>query len=115
MSVTVAGSRASESSAVTVTSTATPVASASGLRSVTVGATVSTVIVRAADAGDVLGAASVALAVYTWTPSATSVRSIDQVPPAVAVVVPLEVAPSNSSTVLAASALPARVRSPSRS
>ncbi len=114
MAVTVAGSRASDSSAVTVTSTATPVASASGLRSVTVGSMVSTVIVRAADAGEVLGAASVALAVYTWTPSATPVRAMLQVPP-VAVVVPLEVAPSNSSTVLPASAVPAIVRSPSRS
>ena len=50
------------------------------------GAVVSTVIRRVADAADVLPAASVALAVYGWLPSAT-LRVNDQVPSA-AVVVP---------------------------
>jgi hypothetical protein len=58
----VALASASEKVALTVASGATPVSSASGLRELTVGATVSTVIVRSVEAGEVLSAASVAVA-----------------------------------------------------
>jgi hypothetical protein len=61
--VTVAGSRASDGVALMAGVTETPVASASGSWAVIVGATLSTVIVRAAERADVLRAASVAVAV----------------------------------------------------
>ena len=59
------------------------------------GAAVSTRTVRVFDAPEVFPAASVALAVYVCEPS-VALSVSDQVPPAVAVVVPRWVAPSET-------------------
>src|SRR5262245_42687197 len=74
-----------------------------------VGATVSTVRARAADDAPVLPAASVAVAVKLWPPLASVAVVYDHAPLAFAVAVPIWVDPSNSLTVLPASAVPVRV------
>src|ERR1700761_5660126 len=74
------------------------------------GATVSTVTVRAAEAALTLPATSTAFEVKAWLPSARVPVANVQAPLALAVAVPIWVAPSNTSTVLPATAVPARVR-----
>jgi hypothetical protein len=54
------------------------------------GPVVSTTTVLAADATEVLPAASVAVAVYEWVPSATDATAFVHAPPASAAVVPFE-------------------------
>ena len=76
------------------------------------GALVSTVMVRAAELGDALPAASVATAVIAMLPSesAALVGMVkDQVPELSVVVLPREVVPAKSSTELLASAVPVKV------
>ena len=72
------------------------------------GAAVSMVTGRGVEATEVLPAASLAVAVMERTPSLRAELVMDQLP-AVAVVVPMEVTPSNSSTVESASAVPLKV------
>ena len=74
------------------------------------GATVSTVTFSAAEAALMLPAASIALAVKAWLPSASVAVAKLQAPLPLAVAVPIWVAPSNTSTVLPAAAVPVRVR-----
>jgi hypothetical protein len=50
--------------------------------------------------------------VYVCEPSATETRALAQLPTPVTVVVPLEAAPSNTSTVALGSAVPASVNEP---
>jgi hypothetical protein len=76
------------------------------------GADVSTVTVTAFDAEELLPAASIATAVYVCAPSATPVGALLHAPPPLAVVVPRDAAPSKTSTVAAASAVPERVTFP---
>ena len=72
------------------------------------GAVVSTSIVISEDAADSFPAASVAVTVKTLSPS--DVASVNEkLPSESAVVVPREVSPLNSSTVLSASAVPSIV------
>jgi hypothetical protein len=47
-----------------------------------------------------------------WEPSLTPLSDFDQLPAPLAVVVPFDVAPSNTSTVLLASAVPDTVTPP---
>ena len=74
----------------------------------TPGAVVSMVNASALEAALTLPAASVALTVMLWVPF-PSVGVRDQVPSAVAAVVPSTVVPSYTVTVLSASAVPARL------
>jgi len=73
------------------------------------GAVASIVMLRAPEAAEAFPAASVAVAVMEWTP-AVRLMSLVHEPVTLAMVVPLEVAPSKSSTVLLASAVPEIVR-----
>ena len=73
------------------------------------GATVSIWITRAAEAGEEPPSVR-AFAVNRYAPSAGTVTIRLQVPDSVAVAVPNEVAPSNTSTVAPACALPESVR-----
>ena len=73
------------------------------------GAVVSIVIDKADDATLTLPAASVAFAVMLCTPFARVELVIDQLPEPSAVAVPIRVVPSNSVTVLFASAVPLNV------
>ncbi|SHA08785.1 hypothetical protein BTHERMOSOX_204 [Bathymodiolus thermophilus thioautotrophic gill symbiont] len=77
---------------------------------VIVGATVSTVIAKTAEASLVLPAVSVAFAVILCVVSALKSTSLEKLPPLSAVTVPNEVAPLNNSTVAFASAVPERVK-----
>jgi hypothetical protein len=76
------------------------------------GARVLTVTVTAFEAWEVFPAASVAFAVYVCDPSATPDSVLLHAPLASAVVVPTELAPSETVTVLFASAVPAIVTLP---
>src|SRR5687768_757988 len=103
----------SEKVAVTLAPTAIPLAPAVGTVLETSGGTGSPVDVRAAEAGEAWVAAAVAVAVWVWTPSATPLSGMLQLPPAEAVAVPRLVVPSNRFTVLAASAVPEMLNAPS--
>ena len=74
------------------------------------GPVTSTITVRPVDGPETFPAASRAVAVYVWLPSGTDVSWRDQVPAAVAVVVPREAVPSKTSTVELASAVPDSVK-----
>ena len=84
-------------------------ASAGPVAIVVSGAVVSTVTLRVPDGLDTFPATSVARAVYVCTPSATPVKVIAQAPVASAPVVPDEVPPSDTRTLLPGSAVPPRV------
>ena len=73
------------------------------------GTAVSMVTDKAADAALRLPAASVALAVMLWTPSASVEAVMVHCPARVAMPVPITVVPSNRVTVLPASAVPVKV------
>jgi hypothetical protein len=97
----------SEKVTLTVPFMSAPVASADGLLRVTVGAVVSTVILTAVEAELGFPAESVAVAVRLCAPSDKAVAGVMlQLPSASVVAVPSEVESANSSTVLAASAVP---------
>ena len=73
------------------------------------GATVSTFTFSALEATLRLPAASSALAVKAWLPSASVLVANDHAPLPLALAVPIWLAPSNTSTVLPAAAVPVRV------
>src|SRR5206468_6975244 len=73
------------------------------------GAAVSIVTVSEPEAEPVLPAVSVALALIAWSPSASALESIDQLPPPSAAALPTCVAPAKSLTVELASAVPVKV------
>src|SRR5690348_5603351 len=73
------------------------------------GATVSTVTAYAAETAPVLPAASVAVAVKLCAPSASTAVAKLQAPVPLATALPMSVAPSNTLTVLLASAVPLSV------
>src|ERR1019366_7288206 len=73
------------------------------------GAVVSMVTLSAAEAALTLPAASIALLMKAWLPSARVAVANDQAPLALAVAVPIWMAPSNTCTVLPAAAVPVRV------
>src|ERR1700730_10527857 len=92
---------------------ASPTVPLSGENDAIVGALgtwVSTVTASAADTAPMVPAASVAVAVKLWTPLASTAVAKFHAPVPFAVAVPSSVAPSNTLTVLLASAGPARVR-----
>src|SRR5260221_10022952 len=76
----------------------------------TVGTWVSTVTLSAADAVPVLPAASVAVDVRLWAPSASAAAVKLQAPVPLAGALPSSVTPSNTLTVVLASAVPVSVR-----
>src|SRR5258708_11142342 len=75
-----------------------------------VGAVVSTVTLKAVEATPVLPAASVAVAVRLWTPSASAAVVKLQAPVEFAAALPKRVAPSNTLIVLLASAVPLSIK-----
>ena len=95
----------------------TPVARLAGLTLTTEGLTVSTVTVRGSAPGEVLPAASVAFAVKVCAPSVTVASSAHQAPegPVVAATTGEFSPSSKSSTLLPASAVPAKASRPSAS
>ena len=95
-------------SALTVLSAVFEMVGASGLSA-------STAIVMEFDDKDVFPARSVAVALNIWSPEVRASETVnDQLPLSSTVVVPKEVSPLNTSTILSASAVPVSVASPGR-
>ena len=96
-------------SAVPTTTTLLDAASVSETIVGALGATESTATFKALDATLTLPAASIAWPVKTWAPSTNVPVANDQLPLASTAAVPTWVAPSNTRTLLPASAVPASV------